>query len=204
MRKLNNLLTIFFISMVSIGYSQPNYPIQTILKGDPVVIYTKEQNDGINILIDSQKNRIQKYKTDVQKLVDTNQVLKSDIQLKDSIIDSLNNLLMGQNMAYDSLINKLDTIENWVLNHSINNAYMYYSWQDSTIKVVDLTLYMLVSNKRTGNYQLIVRDEITNIDYWRNKNLLDRESPQIGWELKISPKYRPRIILFPYKLTPKL
>lgn len=204
MKKLKKMLIIFFIGMVSIGYSQPNYPIQTILKGDSVVIYTKEQTDGINILIDSQKNRIQKYKTDVQKLIDTNQVLKSEVQLKDSTIDSLNNLLAHQNMVYDSLINKLDTIDNWILNHSINNAYMYYSWQDSTIKVIDLTLYMLISNNRTGNYHLIARDNIDNIDYWRNKNLIDRESPEIGWELKITSKYKPRIILFPYKLTPKL
>jgi hypothetical protein len=87
---------------------------------------------------------------------------------------------------------------------SIDNGYLYYSWQDSTIKVIDLSLYMLISHKKTGNYSLIARDEVMNINLWKERNLIKQESPEIGWELNVPPKYKPRIVLFPYKLTPKL
>jgi hypothetical protein len=204
MIKLKNLLTIFFISIVSMGYSQPTYPIQTQLKGDSVVILTKKQSDNINLLIENQKIRIQKYKTEIKLVNDTNTLLINDIKIKDSIINHLDSLLIVQNNHYDSLISKIDTLENWILSLSIDNGYLYYSWQDSTVKVIDLSLYMLVSHKKTGNYSLITRGEATNIDYWKQMNLIKEESPEISWELNISPKYKPRIVLFPYKLTPKL
>jgi hypothetical protein len=204
MMGLKNLLAIFFMSMVGVGYSQPRYPIQTQLKGDSVVILTKKQSDDINLLIENQKIRIQKYKTEIKSISDTNTLLINDIKIKDSIINRLDSLLTVHNNYYDSLISKIDILENWILSSSIDNGYIYYSWQDSTVKVIDLSLYMLVSHKRSGNYSLIVRGDITNIDYWKQMNLIKEESPEIGWELNISPKYKPRIALFPYKLTPKL
>ena len=204
MMKLTNLLTIIFLIISGVGYSQPTYPIQTVLKGDSIVILTKKQSKEIDVLIGNQKTRIQKYKTEIKNLTDTNYVLKQDIQTKDSVIDSLNNVISNINYEYDSLINRLDTLESWVLMSSIDNGYLYYSWQDSTIKVIDLSLYMLISHKKTGNYSLIVRDEVMNINLWKERNLIKQESPEIGWELNVSPKYKPRIVLFPYKLTPKL
>lgn len=204
MMKLTNLLTIIFLIISGVGYSQPTYPIQTVLKGDSIVILTKKQSKEIDVLIGNQKTRIQKYKTEIKNLTDTNYVLKQDIQTKDNVIDSLNNVISNINYEYDSLINRLDTLESWVLMSSIDNGYLYYSWQDSTIKVIDLSLYMLISHKKTGNYSLIVRDEVMNINLWKERNLIKQESPEIGWELNVSPKYKPRIVLFPYKLTPKL
>jgi hypothetical protein len=202
--KLTNLLTIIFLIISGVGYSQPTYPIQTVLKGDSVVILTKKQSKEIDFLIDNQKTRIQKYKTEIKNLTDTNYVLKQDIQTKDSVIDSLNNMIFSINYGYDSLINRIDTLESWILMSSIDNGYLYYSWQDSTIKVIDLSLYMLIGHKKTGNYSLIARDEVMNINLWKERNLIKQESPEIGWELNVSPKYKPRIVLFPYKLTPKL
>ena len=204
MMKLTNLLTIIFLIISGVGYSQPTYPIQTVLKGDSVVILTKKQSKEIDVLIGNQKTRIQKYKTEIKNLTDTNYVLKQDIQTKDSVIDSLNNMIFSINYGYDSLINRIDTLESWILMSSIDNGYLYYSWQDSTIKVIDLSLYMLISHKKTGNYSLIARDEVMNINLWKERNLIKQESPEIGWELNASPKYKPRIVLFPYKLTPKL
>jgi hypothetical protein len=202
--KLTNLLTIIFLIISGVGYSQPTYPIQTVLKGDSVVILTKKQSKEIDVLIGNQKTRIQKYKTEIKNLTDTNYVLKQDIQTKDSVIDSLNNMIFSINYGYDSLINRIDTLESWILMSSIDNGYLYYSWQDSTIKVIDLSLYMLIGHKKTGNYSLIARDEVMNINLWKERNLINQESPEIGWELNVSPKYKPRIVLFPYKLTPKL
>jgi len=201
---LKSLVTILLISIVSIGYSQPNYPIQTVLKGDSVVILTKKQSYDVNLLIDNQRIRIQKYKTEIKSISDTNTMLRDDIKIKDSIINQLNNSLINQNNSYDSLICKIDTLESWILASSIDNGYIYYSWQDSTIKVIDLSLYMLISHKKTGNYSLITRGQSIDINYWKEKNLINKESPEIGWELNISEKYKPRIVLFPYKLTPKI
>lgn len=204
MMKLTNLLTIVFLIIVGVGFSQPTYPIQTVLKGDSVVILTKKQSDQVDLLIQNQKLRIQNYKTDIKNLTDTNYVLKKDIITKDSIIDSLKNVISNTNYEHDSLMIKLDTLEKWILMSSIDNGYLYYSWQDSTIRIIDLSLYMLISHKKTGNYSLIARDEVMNINLWKERNLIKQESPEIGWELKVSPKYKPRIVLFPYKLTPKL
>ena len=173
MMKLTNLLTIIFLIIVGVGYSQPTYPIQTVLKGDSVVILTKKQSKEIDLLIDNQKIRIQKYKTEIKNLTDTNYVLKQNIQTKDSVIDSLNNMISNINYGYDSLINRLDTLESWILMSSIDNGYLYYSWQDSTIKVIDLSLYMLIGHKKTGNYSLIVRDEVMTINLWKERNLIN-------------------------------
>jgi hypothetical protein len=121
------------------GYSQPTYPIQTQLKGDSVVILTKKQSDNINLLIENQKIRIQKYKTEIKLVNDTNTTLINDIKIKDSVINRLDSLLYAQYNYYDSLISKIDTLENWILSSSIDNGYIYYSWQDSTVKVIDLS-----------------------------------------------------------------
>lgn len=204
MMKITNLLTVIFVFMIGFSYSQPSYPIQTVLKGDSVIILTKRQSNEVDLLIKNQKLRIQNYKSDIKNLTDTNNILKKDISIKDSLIDSLNNVISNTNYKHDSLINKLDTLERWILISSIDNGYLYYSWQDSTIKIIDLSLYMLVSHKNSGNYSLIARDEVMNINLWKERNLIKQESPEIGWELNISPKYKPRIVLFPYKLTPKL
>ena len=202
--RLTNLLVIIFVIIWGTCYSQPSYPIQTILKGDSVVILTKKQSDNINLLIDNQRIRIQNFKTEIKSITDTNNVLKNEIVVKENIIDSLKNVLSNKNTNYDSLINKMDTLESWILDLSINNGYLYYSWQDSTVKVIDLSSYMMILNRKTGNYSLIDRGNTFDINYWREKNLLEQESPEIGWELNVSPKYKPRIVLFPYKLTPKL
>ena len=66
------LLVIFPITLLS----QQNYPIQTILKGDSVVIYTIEQNDDIEILLANQRSRVAFYKNNITK--------------KQAVIDSLN------------------------------------------------------------------------------------------------------------------
>jgi hypothetical protein len=169
-----------------------------------MIILTKKQSDEINLLMDKQRVRIQNFKTDVKTLTDTNNILKNEIKIKDTIIDSLKNILSNQQFYYDSLLNKIDTLENWILTSSIDNGYLYYSWQDSTIKVIDLSLYMLVLHNKTGNYSLINRGQTFDLNYWKEKNLIEQESPEIDWELNVTPKYKPRIVLFPYKLTPKL
>ena len=204
MMKLTNLLSIVFTFIVLIGHSQPSYPIQTVLKGDSVVILTKKQSDEVNLLMDKQRDRIQNYKTEVKTITDTNNILKNKIKIKDTIIDSLKNILSNQQFYYDSLLSKIDTLENWILTSSIDNGYLYYSWQDSTIKVIDLSLYMLVLHNKTGNYNLINRGQTFDLNYWKEKNLIEQESPEVGWELNVTPKYKPRIVLFPYKITPKL
>lgn len=204
MMKLTNLLSIVFTFIVLIGHSQPSYPIQTVLKGDSVVILTKKQSDEVNLLMDKQRVRIQNFKSEVKILTDTSNILKNEIKIKDTIIDSLKNILSNQQFYYDSLLSKIDTLENWILTSSIDNGYLYYSWQDSTIKVIDLSLYMLVLHNKTGNYSLINRGQTFDLNYWKERNLIEQESPEVGWELNITPKYKPRIVLFPYKITPKL
>ena len=73
--KITNLLTVIFVFMIGFSYSQPSYPIQTVLKGDSVIILTKRQSNEVDLLIENQKLRIQNYKSDIKNLTDTNNIL---------------------------------------------------------------------------------------------------------------------------------
>lgn len=50
-------LLVYFLFQVH-GFSQNKYPIQTMFKGDSVVILTSKQSESINVLIDWQQNEI--------------------------------------------------------------------------------------------------------------------------------------------------
>ena len=72
---MKQLLTLLVITLSFLSLSQ-NYPVQTILKGDSVVIYTVEQNEDIEILLANQRSRVAFYKNNIAK--------------QQAVIDSLN------------------------------------------------------------------------------------------------------------------
>ena len=83
------LLVIFPITLLS----QQAYPIQTILKGDSVVIYTVEQNDDIEILLENQRSRVAFYKNNIVK--------------QQNAIDSLNQELIKQKAKQQTVIDSI-------------------------------------------------------------------------------------------------
>lgn len=103
--KLKILLACLFTLLFSSAFSQHKYPIQTIFKGDSVVILTKEQALNINKVIDEKNYNLLTYKKDVISLNDTVKKLKWNLittnaesqrkfaKVKDSL-DIANNQLM--------------------------------------------------------------------------------------------------------------
>ena len=166
-------------------FSQSNYPLKTVIKGDSVVILTKKQADEINDIFQSQKINIDAFKKKL-KLQD------SLLAIQDSLLEikEKNANLMG---FYDSLQKRLDLLEHFVYDASMRNTWIYYSWDDSLIYSVDLSQYYVRKDDHTGD-----------ILFYHSERPIDpfdeRENPHKGWERDIIKPNRPKVILVPIKL----
>ncbi len=58
--------------------SQSNYPIQTIINNDTVVILTKQQADDINVIFESQKAKIKSLREERDSLLSLSSELKKE------------------------------------------------------------------------------------------------------------------------------
>lgn len=196
---MKRTLTLLFTIMSFFTLSQ-NYPVQTILKGDSVVILTTQQYRDIELLLDNQRNRVSSYKNDIteqEKQIDS---LTCVIDDKMKQIDTLNLVMSRKLSSYDSLQSRNTTIEHWLYEASVDNAYLYYSYRDSTIMSIDLSSYMLIGNRRSGNFSLARMGTTYQDSEWKNYNRLYPQEPDLGWELYYREKWRPVIIKFPYKI----
>ena len=196
---MKRTLALLFILISFFNLSQ-NYPVQTILKGDSVVILTVQQYRDIELLLDNQRNRANDYKNDIEeqnKRIDSLTLVIND---RDKYIDSLNTSLISNLSNYDSLQIRNNTIENWLYNASIDNTYLYYSYRDSTIMSIDLSSYMFIGNKRSGNFTLARRGTFYEDLEWKKYNREYPQEPELGWELYYREKWRPVVIKFPYKI----
>ena len=171
--------------MTSLIFSQSNYPLKTVIKGDSVVILTVKQADDINNIFESQKAKIAAF--------------KKDIITRDSIIAVLDTIILEKEKVivehvFDYEITKrLDALETWLLDAAINNVWIYYSWEDSTIYAVDLTQYKVRKDNMTGDLYFYKCPE--PIDPYK-----DQESPLKGWEKAIVKPERPKVTKVPIKL----
>jgi hypothetical protein len=159
-------------------FSQSNYPLQTVIKGDSVVILTKAQANEINKIFESQTTLISKY--------------KKEIAYKDSLLLVQSNII--NNYTFNEEITKrLDILETWILDASIKNVWLYYSWQDSVVYGVDLSQYYVRKDDHTGD-----------IFFYRSDKLLipenNKEEPPKGWENDFVKPKRPKINLVPIKM----
>lgn len=170
--------------MWNLIFSQSKYPLQTVIKGDSVVILTKEQAKNINDIFETQKARIAAYKI--------------EIAYKDSLIAAKDTLLIEKtqvisNFTYnEELAKRLDLIEHWLLQASINTTWIYYSWDDSLMYAVDLSQYNVRKDDYTGD-----------IFFYRSCDPIDpetnQESPHKNWERDIIKPKRPKVELIPVK-----
>lgn len=193
-------IIIYFLLVSIFSYSQNNYPIQTILKGDSVVIMNIDQYQDIEIMSENQKSRIRYMKSQIEYF---NKVKDSlDIELVEKI-DSLSilNKLVENNLSnYDSLQNKIKSIESFLYESAVDNAYLYYSYTDSTIMLIDMSSYIFIGNKRTGNFALVRRGFASEDIDFKKYNRLYPQEPEGGWELYYKEKWRPVVLTFPYKI----
>lgn len=96
---MRTLLLLGFLLMSSVGLSQTKYPIQTIYKGDSVVILTFAQSSGINKAIEAQKKAIRAQ--------------NKKILAQSKKIDSLTTALAKLTGAVDSIQYIADTTYKW-------------------------------------------------------------------------------------------
>lgn len=171
--------------MTSLIFSQSNYPLKTVIKGDSVVILTVKQADDINNIFDGQKAKIAS--------------LKLDIATRDSLLAVKEILLIEKtqvidNFVFDTVIAKrLDLIEHWLLDAGINSTWIYYSWKDTMLYAVDLSQYKVRKDDYTGDL-IFFRCEEPILPYE------DQEEPPKGWETDIVKPRRPKVTKVPIKM----
>jgi len=133
-------ILIFFISLIFSVYGYSQYPIQTIFKGDSVVILTIKQSSDINFLIDKQSILVKNLQEQIKVLNEKLETTNKELITKDSIsthYKSLSDSVGKENTAL------MDSIWNWSLGPSL--IYSQYP-DDSTMYILDLTRYYLTTD----------------------------------------------------------
>ena len=171
--------------MSNLSFSQSNYPLQTVIKGDSVVILTKAQAQDINNIFDRQRATIASYAIRLKEQ-------DSLLALKDTIliekIDIINNFVYDEEIA-----SRLDIIEHWLLEAGINSTWIYYSWKDTTLYAVDLSQYKVRKDDYTGDiFFFQCPDPIIPHE--------DQDEPPTGWETDIVKPRRPKVTKVPIKM----
>ena len=151
-------------------FSQSTYPFQTIIKGDTVVILTKEQANSINGIVESQKAEISAYKI--------------ELNYKDSLLSVRNDFDL-------ELRKRLDLLENWATNIAIDGTWLYYSILEHKIYQVDLSQYTMKKDDISGDIFFIRNKSFIN-------HLEQPYEPQKDWQLNILENNRPKISISPY------
>jgi hypothetical protein len=166
-------------------FSQSNYPLKTVIKGDSVVILTVKQADDINNIFERQKAIIAGLKLDIVTRDSLLAIKEIELVEKTQVID---------NFVFDTVIAKrLDIIEHWLLDAGINSTWIYYSWKDSVLYAVDLSQYKVRKDDYTGDLIFFRCDDLI-IPYE------DQEEPPKGWETDIVKPRRPKVTKVPLKM----
>jgi hypothetical protein len=197
---MKHILNILFTFLTLVGFSQ-NYPIQTFFKGDSVVILTTEQYKDFELLLQNQRNRVTTYKNEISKKTKEVDSLRFELSNKNKEIDTLYSVVNKKILNYDTLKSEYDSVKKWLLNASIDNGFIYYSYSDSTIILIDLSSFVLVGNKRSGNFSLVRRGPTIEDEKWKKENRENPESPEQGWDLFFNKKYKPVLMKYPHKIT---
>ena len=148
-----------FSFLLNISYSQ--YPIQTLFKGDSVVILTIKQSENINKVIDKQNVKIEEQNQLIEKQTEKlkqQEVLISTLESQVKLINQQFETISKQLILKDSISNHyrslsdsvgkenvalMDSIWNWSLGPSL--IYSQYP-DDSTMYILDLTMYYLTTD----------------------------------------------------------
>lgn len=200
---MKNILTLLFTLISFLTLSQ-NYPVQTKLKGDSVVILTTEQYRDIELLLSNQRDRVNGYKNDQEISDYWISLQEKEIDSLKNIVDSLDIVVKTKLYNYDSLELKIKTIEDWLYNSAVDNAYLYYSHRDTTIMSIDLSGYALYGSKLSGSLTVVRRGFASEDEEWKKCNRLYPQEPDLNWQLKYREKWRPVVVEFPYKIKKQL
>jgi uncharacterized coiled-coil protein SlyX len=173
------------------------------LKGDSVVIYTVEQNNDIEFLLANQRNRVNYFKNNIARQEEIIDSLNRLVQKQKLFADSLQLILNTNSSDYDSLYAKYRNTEKWLYNTAVDNAFIYYSFENSAVMAIDLTSYVLVGYKRSGNFLLARRGPVYDDLYWKEYNRNYPSEPNNDWLTFYKIRWRPSLVQFPYRINPQ-
>lgn len=164
------LLLVSFLLISLIGLSQPKYPIQTMYKGDSVVILSIKQSFDINKAIETQKRVIREQ--------------SRKITILNSKIDSLNKQVAGIPMLLDSIKYAADTIYKWAdeLNmtlweYATHGAFIYAIPPYNKLYFVNLDDYNLYTHDYGDAFVFEKMTEQEYIEYKKIREEYDKIFP---------------------------
>jgi len=137
---MTTVLTIIFCLLTFIGIGQIKYPIQTIYKGDSVVILSIKQSIDINRAIDTQKKIIREQSKKITALNNKIDSLNSTAGNIPSIIDSLKYIA-------DTTYKWADELNMTLWEYATNGAFIYAIPPYNKLYFVNLDDYNLYTHE---------------------------------------------------------
>lgn len=151
---MKNLL--LFILAIFPWISHAQYPIQTMYKGDSVVILTINQLRDINRKIDDQTKKLTEIESVSNKCAKERRSLTIENFKKDSVISYYEDTL---NKTYHILKEEIDSLgvsviarDRWVLEAATNKSFLYMERVE--IKVMNFNSYRYKFNRLTRTFKL--------------------------------------------------
>ena len=179
---MKTLLTFIFLTISLFGFSQIKYPIQTIYKGDSVVILSIKQSIDINKVIEKQKKIIREQN---KKIVALNKT-----------IDSLSRINNRVNTVIDSIQYIADTTYKWadefnmvIRERAIGPCLLYTIPPYKSVFFLDLSRYRMYSIDYGEKIELELMSDKEYEKFRRLQDLyLDRYYPTLDYYKEIGFK----------------
>ena len=179
---MKTLLTFIFLTISLFGFSQIKYPIQTIYKGDSVVILTVKQSLNVNKAIDTQRKIIKEQNKKIAALNKT--------------IDSLSRINDRVNIVIDSIQYIADTTYKWadefnmvIRERAIGPCLLYTIPPYSSVFFLDLSRYRMYSTDYGEKIELELMSDKQYAEFKRLQDLyFDRYYPTLDYYKEIGFK----------------
>ena len=179
---MKTLLTFILLTISLFGFSQIKYPIQTIYRGDSVVILSVKQSININKAIETQKKIIREQN---KKIVTLNKK-----------IDSLCRVNNRVNIVIDSLQYIADTTYKWadefnmvIRERAIGPCLLYTIPPYKSVFFLDLSRYRMYSIDYGEKIELELMSDKEYEKFKRLQDLyLDRYYPTLDYYKEIGFK----------------
>jgi hypothetical protein len=141
--KMKNLITVLFLMFSLVSFSQTNYPIKTIFKGDSVIILTIQQSEDINAVIEKNSKLLKESNKKIKERDEQILKLESVLLEQNVYIDSLSKILLKHLNREDTVNSLIDSLWKWSLGPSL--IYTQYP-DDSTVYIMDLSHHYMTTD----------------------------------------------------------
>ena len=155
-----------------------------MFKGEEVVILTKKQADDINIIFNQQKAQIEDLDRQIKKIQ----------FLSDSIVSQYET----KSRYYDSILDRIIFLRQYIVDLSKRGAWLYYSYDETAVQVMDLMYYNVQLDDKTGDLLFMnMPKEFRSDPAFMTERENDHSNPPMYWERKIDAAIRPKVFTFP-------